>query len=64
MDGTLTGSDDTRVAKDFFVGRGSVVIGRQFTNLDEKYGSVDIDELLFFNAKLTGEQISSIANMI
>ena len=45
-------------------GDGRVVVGRYHTDLDEKYASVDVDELLFFNHRLTDAQITSIKNNV
>ena len=41
-----------------------VVIGRLYADTDDWYGSVDVDELLFFNQKLTDQEIQDIRNMI
>ena len=35
-----------------------IVIGRSFTEVDEDYASVEVDELLFFNEALTEPEIN------
>ena len=57
------GRDDSKVSKTFSPGDGRVVVGRQRTDGDERYASVDVDELLFFNYKLSNLQITQINNM-
>ena len=42
---------------------GRVVVGRRYAYLDELYGGIDMDELLFFNEKLSDEEIVDIMNM-
>ena len=44
-------------------GDGRTVVGRYFTNVDDHYASVDIDELLFFNGALNDDQIIKIKNL-
>ena len=44
-------------------GDGRTVVGRYFTNVDDQYASVDIDELLFFNEALNDDQVSQIKNL-
>ena len=39
-----------------------IVIGRAFTNFDGVYGSVDVDELVFFNQTLTPREVMSLYN--
>ena len=38
-------------------GDGRIAVGRRFTELDEAYSSVQVDELLFFNQTLTDDEI-------
>ena len=40
---------------------GTIVLGRSYTNSNQSYSSVYIDELYFFNRCLTEEQISSLS---
>ena len=39
---------------------GRIFVGRTFTNKDEFYASIEIDELVFFNMALNNGQIVSI----
>ena len=39
------------------VGDGRIIIGRRYTDNDGAYGSIEIDELRFFNRTLTEAQI-------
>ena len=41
-------------------GSGDLVIGRRYTNKDGFYVNTDIDELVFWNLTLSGEEIKSI----
>ena len=43
-------------------GYGRIVVGRQYTNRDERYASVQVDELIYFNAALTSDDVQSIYN--
>ena len=45
-------------------GDGRVVVGRIYTNSDRQYGSVDVDELLFFNQALGEQQIRDLKKMM
>ena len=46
----------------YAAGSGVVVIGRPYPSSDEKYTSVMVDELMFFNRKLTLEEIENLYN--
>ena len=43
-------------------GDGRIVVGRLYTNQDqaEDYASVEVDELIYFNATLISAQVQSI----
>ena len=43
-------------------GDGRIVVGRRYTSSDEKYASVMVDELVFFDAALTSDDVQSIYN--
>ena len=45
-------------------GDGRVVVGRTSTNEDNHYGGVDVDELPFFNRRLSDQDVQTISNMI
>ena len=56
-DGIETGSDTTKDGDSEQVGEGRIVIGRLATDEDADYASVEVDELMFFNMKLTEPEI-------
>ena len=58
--GTTKGSLNTAVSS----GDGGVVVGKYPTNLNLQYSGVDIDELLFFNRRLSDQDVQAISNMI
>ena len=51
-------SVETKLAGSHQTGDGRIVVGRRFTDMDQQYASVMVDELLFFNRYLTPEEIS------
>ena len=60
LDGMLTGSDDTGEAETHTPGNGRVVLGRVYTDEDDLYGGVALDELLFFNQTLSEQEIMQL----
>ena len=62
FNGTVVASETTKPAQSYSTGDGRIVVGRSYTNRDERYGSVEVDELIFFNAALTGSDVMSICN--
>ena len=64
QDGVQIGSDDTKSSATLTFGDGRVVVGRMYTDGDEGYAGVDVDELLFFDEKLSDQEIMDIKNMI
>ena len=56
--GTFIGGDNAPYTGSFSVGDGHTVIGRRrLVTFDTDYASVQMDELVFFNKKLTDDQI-------
>ena len=45
-------------------GDGRIIVGRTFTNSYERYTSLQIDELVYFNQGLTTEEIIKLYNDI
>ena len=43
-------------------GGGRIVAGREYTDSDERYASVQVDELIYFNASLTSDDVQSVYN--
>ena len=60
-DGTKAGQDTELEEDTQKEGNGRIVIGRRFSDLDDKYASVAVDELLFFNEALSEEEIVMLA---
>ena len=44
-------------------GNGRIVVGRYYTNKDQRYASVEIDELVFFNNSLNLEEIEYLSTV-
>ena len=61
-DGAEVASDTDKTTLSHPPGFGSVVVGRAYTNRDDSYASVQVDELIFFNQKLTSAEVQSIYN--
>ena len=54
-------TDKTKALGTNSKGNGRIVIGRNFSGSDGKYGSVEIDELLFFNQALPETKITLLS---
>ena len=52
-----TGKDTTR---SYIFGDGRTVVGRLYTDQNDSYSSVQVDELMYFNASLTSDDVQSI----
>ena len=64
IDGTevVNGTDKSATSKS--AGDGRIVVGRVYTAQDNYYGSVQVDELISFNAALTSEDVQLIYNAV
>ena len=62
IDGEEVASDTTKFAKSISAGDGRIVVGRRYPYQDWNYASVQADELIYFNAALTTDDVSSIYN--
>ena len=62
LNGILEAHDTMKSGLGKQIGDGRVVIGRQLTDLDERYASVGVDELFFFNQILSDGQIMNLKN--
>ena len=60
-DGEQADSDTTRTADSKLPGDGRIVIGRYHTDWDDRYASVQLDELIFFNMKLSESEITVLS---
>ena len=63
-DGVQTKNDEVKFAWDIPTGDGRVVVGRRTTSLEQDYTGVDVDELMFFNKKLSDQEIMDIKNIV
>ena len=63
-DGTEVASDTTKDGGSFPAGDGRIVVGRFFTDTDEKYTSMQVDELLLFNQALSATDIALLYNRV
>ena len=55
INGTEVGNDPGKTALSRSAGDGRIVGGRGWTNKDENYASVQVDELIFFNRHLSSD---------
>ena len=62
IDGAEVDSDTTKYGPPYSAGDGRIVVGRRSTDRNERYVSVRLDELIYFNAALTDTQVQSIYN--
>ena len=60
--GILVGSDETPEIRTKESGKGRMVMGRQFTNTDEHYVSMHLDELMMWNEALDSDEINTLYN--
>ena len=58
-DGSLVKRDSTKAQKNQTESSGTVIIGKHFTDRDEDYGSVMVDELTFWDRELLLDLISN-----
>ena len=63
-DGVLEGDSDTIASENLPAEDGAVVVGRTQTRKDDFYGSVSIDELLFFDEILTQFSITQLVQNV
>ena len=64
IDGEEKASGTHKTAFATSAGDGRIVVGRLFTDRDEQYTSVQVDELIFFNAPLTSDDVQLIYNSV
>ena len=60
--GQEVASDTDKERVDRSTGDGRIVVGREYTDGDRDYASVQVDELIYFNAVLTHAEVQSIYN--
>ena len=62
IDGTEVASSTTKHGRSYSPGDGRIVVGRYYTNYDGNYASVQMDELIYFNAAMTSTEVQLIYN--
>ena len=62
--GSEVASETTKSEDTVPAGDGRIVIGRVFTYSDERYTSMQIDELIFFNKALSTTDITAMYNAV
>ena len=60
-DGVKVTNDASKRPKNYTDGDKNIVIGRRFSDLDKRYASVQVDELLFFNQTLIETEITTLS---
>ena len=60
-DGVKVTNDASKRPKNYTDGDKNIVIGRRFSDLDTRYASVQVDELLFFNQTLIETEITMLS---
>ena len=53
-------TDNTKFAQDTEAGDGRIVLGRAYSEVDDFYTSMEVDELSFFNEQLYPEEIDDL----
>ena len=64
FNGDVAFTDSTIQEDDTTPGNGRIVIGRSFTEIDDYYTSMEVDELCFFNEVLSAQEIKYLYNYI
>ena len=62
-DGNLVKPDSSKSPKTHTESSGTVIIGKRHTDQDEDYGSVMVDELMFWDRQLLPAEIQAIVAM-
>ena len=61
-DGAEMDSDTIKTVWPYSAGNGTIVVERYYTAIDGDYTGVEVDELIYFNAGLTSDDVQSIYN--
>ena len=62
-DGVLVKNDPTKIVTNYSENSGIVIIGKLQTDSNEDFGSIMVDELMFWDRQLLAEEITAIAGM-
>ena len=60
FDGTVRTFGRVMTASEVSAGDGRIVMGRHYTDLDQNYASVQVDELIFFNQALSPSDVTAL----
>ena len=60
-DGSLVKRDSTKAQKNHTESSGTVIVRKRFTDRDEEYGSMMVDELMLWDRELLPEEIQALA---
>ena len=60
INGSEVARETPTSTQNFGPGDGKIVLGRYYSNSDQKYQNVQIDELIYFNQALTLDQIKHL----
>ena len=63
FNGNIAFTDNTIQEDNTTAGNGRIVIGKSFTEIDDYYTSLEVDEVLLFNKILTAQEINYLYNM-
>ena len=63
INGAEVARDTEKNPRSYSGGDGRIVVGRRYTDQDKNYASVEVDELVYFNAALTNDHVQSIYNL-
>ena len=64
IDGTEVANGTTKESSSRSAGGGRIVVGRIFTDVDNHYNSLEVDELNFFNSSLVLKDVVALATGI
>ena len=62
-DGVNIKTDASKAMNNYTDGSGTVIIGKRYVDKDDRYGSVMVDELTFWDRQLLQSEIQAIASM-
>ena len=63
VNGTREGRDKTMYGGANQPGNGELIIGRKYTDWDDKYASVAVDEMTLWNRELSAQEIENLYQM-
>ena len=64
FDGREVRSGTIKTAIPYSAEDGRIVVGREYTDIDDRYTSILVDELMYFNQSLSLVEIEAIYNVV